>query len=116
MPAGLPEGSAGVRESFARAETLLAELAGWNLDDETIRRLCHAEADRAAAGRAERATAEVFVAAAGDLEVQIDAGKVWRDVKVGVFARRERGGAGQRGRVGPAGPAGSLGPLRRGSD
>ena len=87
---------AGVRDSFARAEAVLAELAGWELDDETIRRLCHAEAGRAAAGRDERATAQAFAAAAGDAEVQIDAGKVntqdgWRDVKVAVFARRERG-------------------------
>jgi hypothetical protein len=87
---------AGVRESFARAEALLAELAGWELDDEAIRRLCHAEAARAAAARDERATAEAFAAAAGDLELQIDAGKVnttegWRDVKAAVFARRERG-------------------------
>ena len=86
---------AGVQQSFGRAEGLLAELAGWDLDDETIRRLCHAVAARAAAGRAARATAEAFAAAAGDHEVQIDAGKVntlggWRDVKVAVFARRGR--------------------------
>ncbi len=86
---------AGVRESFTRAEGLLAELAGWNLDEETIRRLCHTEATRAAVGRAERAGAAGFAAAPGDREVQIDAGKVntqggWRDVKVAVFACRER--------------------------
>jgi ribosomal protein L12E/L44/L45/RPP1/RPP2 len=89
---------AGVQQSFARAQTLLAELAGWPLDDETIRRLCHAEAARAAAGRSERSTAQAFAAAAGDPEVQIDAGKAntlegWRDVKVAVFARRPRGEA-----------------------
>jgi hypothetical protein len=87
---------AGVRDSFARAEALLAELAGWAVDDEAIRRLCHAEAARAAAGRAARATAEAFAAAPGDSELQVDAGKVntldgWRDVKVAVFARRPRG-------------------------
>ena len=87
---------AGVRQSFGRAEQLLTELAGWELDEETIRRLCHAEAAAATATRDERATAETFAAAAGDLELQIDAGKVntlegWRDVKVAVFARRERG-------------------------
>ena len=86
---------AGVRQSFARGEALLAELAGWDLDDETIRRLCHAEAARAAAGREERATAEAFADAPGDWELQIDAGKVntqegWRDVKAAVYARRER--------------------------
>jgi hypothetical protein len=87
---------AGVRQSFAQAEQLLGELAGWELDDETIRRLCHAEAARARASREERGTAAVFAAAPGDREVQIDAGKVntregWRDVKVAVFACRARG-------------------------
>jgi hypothetical protein len=87
---------AGVRQSFAQAEQLLTELAGWQLDEETIRRLCHAEAAAARATRPERATAERFAAAVGDLELQIDAGKVntlegWRDVKVAAFARRSRG-------------------------
>jgi hypothetical protein len=86
---------AGVRQAFARAEQLLGELAGWQLDDETIRRLCHTEAAHARARRGERATAEAFAAAGGDREVQIDAGKVntaagWRDVKVAVFACRTR--------------------------
>jgi hypothetical protein len=87
---------AGVRQSFGQAEHLLRELAGWQLDEETIRRLCHEVAAQAAAARTGRVTAERFAAAAGDLELQIDAGKVntlggWRDVKVAVFARRERG-------------------------
>jgi hypothetical protein len=87
---------AGVQQSFARAEQLLDELAGWNLDDETIRRLCHTTAQRAHAEREERATAEVFAKAKGDWESHIDAGKVntlegWRDIKVAIFARRERG-------------------------
>ena len=86
---------AGVRQSFAQAEQLLDELAGWELDDETIRRLCHAIAAEATASRGGRATAAAFAAAPGDREVQIDAGKVntpggWRDVKVAVFACRER--------------------------
>ena len=33
---------AGARDSFARAEVLLRELAGWELDDEVIRQLTHA--------------------------------------------------------------------------
>jgi hypothetical protein len=87
---------AGVQQSFARAEQLLDELAGWQLDDETIRRLCHATAQRAHAEREQRATAEVFAQAKGDWEAHIDAGKVntfagWRDIKVAIFARRERG-------------------------
>ena len=86
----------GVQQSFAKAQRALDEVAGWELDDNTIRRLCHATAARARASREERATAEAFAEAAGDLELQIDAGKAntpagWRDVKVAVFARRERG-------------------------
>ena len=87
---------AGVRQSFAVAEQLLRELAGWQVDEETIRRLCHSVAAQARATRETRSTAELFAAAAGDLELQIDAGKVntlegWRDVKVAAFARRPRG-------------------------
>ena len=86
----------GVRESFEKAEVALIEVAGWRLDDNTIRRLCHAVAKRAATTREQRNTAEVFAQAEGDWELQIDAGKVntlegWRDVKVAVAARRERG-------------------------
>lgn len=87
---------AGVQQAFARAEHLLDELAGWKLDEETIRRLCHATAQKAHHERPERATAEAFTQAKGDHELHIDAGKVntldgWRDIKVAVFARRERG-------------------------
>lgn len=87
---------AGVQQSFGRAEQLLDELAGWQLDDETIRRVCHATAQQAHAGRQERATAELFAQAKGDCEAHIDAGKVntlegWRDVKAAIFAKRERG-------------------------
>jgi len=88
----------GVQQSFAQAELALAEVAGWELDDNTVRRLCHATAAAAAARREERATAAAFAGAAGDLELPIDAGKVntpagWRDVKVAAFARRARGAA-----------------------
>lgn len=87
---------AGVQQSFARAEQLLDELAGWQLDDETIRRLCHQTALRAHAEREQRATAELFAQAKGDWELHIDAGKAntfdgWRDIKMAIFARRERG-------------------------
>jgi hypothetical protein len=88
----------GVQQSFTKAEVALAEVAGWELDDNTIRQLCHATAARARATRGERATAEAFTAAGGDRELQIDAGKVntlagWRDVKVALFACRNRGKA-----------------------
>jgi hypothetical protein len=86
----------GVQRSFKKAELAVLEVAGWKLDDNTIRRLCHAVAQRASATREQRATAEAFAQAEGDWELQIDAGKVntlegWRDVKVAVFDRRPRG-------------------------
>jgi hypothetical protein len=86
----------GVQQSFARAQRALTEVAGWELDDNTIRQLCHASAAEAQARRGERATAEAFAQADGDVELHIDAGKAntlegWRDVKVAVFARRPRG-------------------------
>lgn len=87
---------AGTRQSFAKAQQLLTELSGWELDDEVIRQVTHAAAARATAARDERSAAERFAAAAGVIEVPIDAGKVnttggWRDVKVAVLARRELG-------------------------
>lgn len=86
----------GVQQSFAKAEVALREVAGWEIDDNTLRRLCHATAARVQARRGERATAALFGASEGDAELHIDAGKVntpegWRDVKVGAFAKRERG-------------------------
>ena len=89
----------GIHDAFAQAERLLDELTGWTIDAETIRRTCHAEAatlNHTLQNGLE--TAKLFVAAAGDWELQIDAGKVntetgWRDVKVAAFARRERAAA-----------------------
>jgi hypothetical protein len=86
----------GVQRSFEKAEVALLEVAGWGLDDNTIRQLCHATAARASSTRERRDTAEAFARAEGDLEMQVDAGKVntrggWRDVKVAVLARREPG-------------------------
>jgi hypothetical protein len=92
----------GVQQSFVRAEIALAEVAGWDLDDNTIRQLCHATAAQAHASRADRDTAATFAQAQVDAEtpveheLHLDAGKVntqtgWRDVKVAVFACRERG-------------------------
>lgn len=92
---------AGVSDPFRKAEGLLRELAGWAVDAETIRRLTHAAAADATRTRDDReALPQAFATAqAGDAptddEVAIDAGKVntlsgWRDVKVAVFAVRER--------------------------
>jgi hypothetical protein len=87
---------AGVRQACAPAERLLSELAGWQLDAQTIRRHRHAEAARARAPRAERATAAALAATPGAGEVPSDAGKAntgagWRAGKVAAFARRRRG-------------------------
>jgi hypothetical protein len=85
----------GVDNSFERGARTLRELAGWSVDAETIRRLCHAaaaECRKSQGGR--RDVAANFGKASGDWELQIDAGKVntetgWRDVKVATFAVRE---------------------------
>lgn len=88
---------AGVDNSFERGERTLRELTGWSIDAETIRRLCHAEAAACRKSEGQRLdVAANFGKAAGDWELQIDAGKVntetgWRDVKVATFAVREPG-------------------------
>jgi hypothetical protein len=87
---------AGARDSFARAEALLLELAGWELDDEVIRQLTHAAARRLNASRVDRTDDERFSTAEGFVEVQIDAGKVntttgWRDVKLCAIGKRKPG-------------------------
>lgn len=89
---------AGARDSFARAEVMLRELAGWELDDEVIRQLTHATATRLNASREERADGKRFAEAKGVVEVQVDAGKVntttgWRDIKLCVACKREPGKA-----------------------
>jgi hypothetical protein len=87
----------GGRGSFAVAERLLIECCGWKVSDERIRRACQAEATPIAAFRADSpAVPEAFTDAAGGVEFQVDAAKVnttggWRDMKIGIFARRERG-------------------------
>ena len=89
---------AGAEHSFARAERLLGELCGWRVDDEVIRRTTHAHARRATEERPARGDGPAFAAAPGEVEVLVDAGKVntregWRDVKVGLFLKREPGPA-----------------------
>ena len=89
---------AGARDSFARAEVMLRELAGWELDDEVIRQLTHGAAARLSAARADRTDDERFAQAKGFVEVQIDAGKVntttgWRDIKLCAICKRKRGKA-----------------------
>jgi hypothetical protein len=87
----------GGQQSFAAAERLLAECCGWKVSDERVRRACQAESSRVADFRADSPeVAEAFAEALGDIEFQTDAAKVnttggWRDMKVGIFARREPG-------------------------
>lgn len=87
----------GIDNSFDRGARTLHELAGWSVDAETIRRLCHAEAAECCKSKRQRVdVAGKFRAAWGDWELQIDAGKVntqtgWRDVKVATFAVRPPG-------------------------
>lgn len=83
----------GVEDSFERGARTLQELAGWSVDAETIRRLCHAEAARNQARIEHPEITTRFAKASGHRELQIDAGKVntltgWRDVKVAAFAVR----------------------------
>lgn len=89
---------AGVQRSFAKAQQLLAEMCGWELDDETIRQVTHAAAKQAQSQRGERGDAMRFAQASGTIEVPIDAGKVntldgWKDVKIGLICKREAGEA-----------------------
>ena len=87
---------AGIEHSFARAQQVLQEFCGWQVDDEVIRQTTHAQARRAAAERADRGDAPRFARASGAIEVLIDAGKGntlagWREVKLGLFCKREAG-------------------------
>lgn len=68
---------AGIHEPFRKAERILQELAGWSLDAETLRRLCHAETRQRRPRVAHR-------------RGQVNTPEGWRDVKVAVFAARER--------------------------
>lgn len=89
---------AGINDPFRKADTLLTALAGWHVCAETIRKCCHQGAVDARERREElNGLPEQFEQAEGqDREAHIDAGKVntpdgWRDIKLVVFACRERG-------------------------
>jgi hypothetical protein len=87
----------GGRNSFAASEYLLMECFGWKISDERLRQACEGEAPRIADFQANSPiVTQIFAEAAGDVEFQTDAAKVnttggWRDMKIGIFARRERG-------------------------
>lgn len=88
---------AGARHSFAEAEDLLADLCGWHISDERLRQACHEEARRIADWQAhDPAATAAFPKASGVIEFQTDGVKVntdtgWRDVKIGIFAKRPLG-------------------------
>lgn len=91
---------AGVNTPFRKADTLLNALAGWRVCAETLRRCCHDAAAQARERRGELSgLPELFEEGRSlgqDLEAHIDAGKVntpagWRDIKLVVYACRERG-------------------------
>lgn len=86
---------AGVSQSFRHGSSLLEALAGWTACHEVIRQTCYRQSDELNRRRqAEAPEVGPFREAAGRMEFQADATKVntiggWRDMKVGVFARRE---------------------------
>jgi hypothetical protein len=89
---------AGVNDPFRKADDLLAGLCGWSVCAQTIRLRCHEAASDAREQRSQLSgLPELFAQAHGqDHEAHIDAGKVntpdgWRDIKMVVFACRERG-------------------------
>ncbi len=88
----------GGRMAFAQAAETLEQLGGWTVSDELIRQVCQAEATAIAAWRSRAvAAAAGFREADGVPEFQTDAAKVntetgWRDVEIGIFARRPPGG------------------------
>jgi hypothetical protein len=85
--------------AFEVAADRFWELLKVRVDGETLRRHCEVEGAAIAEWvRHQPKAAETFHAAAGDAEIQVDAGKVnttsgWRDMKMVVFAKRPRGKA-----------------------
>ena len=86
----------GGRLGFAAAAGMLAACRGWAVSDETIRSACEGQSGRIAEFDAAPAAGAAFAMAAGEVEFQLDGTTVnttggWRDMKVGIFARREPG-------------------------
>lgn len=88
---------AGASWSFERAAANLKEFCGLSVCDNTIRSVCH---DHGGAMRVwqrdDRAAAEGFRTAVGDVEFQTDGTMVnttsgWREMRLSVFAKRGRG-------------------------
>jgi len=88
---------AGTEQSFRHGTSLLEALAGWSTCHELLRQTCYRQADQLEQQR-EDTCPEIqhFRDASGEMEFQTDATKVntvegWRDMKIGVFAKREAG-------------------------
>ena len=86
----------GGRVAFAAAGTMLAACCGWTVSDETIRLACEGQSGRIAEFHATLAATAKFSRAIGEVEFQLDGTTVnttggWRDMKIGIFARREPG-------------------------
>ncbi len=88
---------AGASWSFAAAAAHLTEFCGLRTCDQTIRAVCFEEAGLVADWlHGDPAAGAAFAAASGDIELQTDGTMVntwegWREMRLGVFARRERG-------------------------
>jgi len=86
----------GGRHAFAPAARMLRACCGWALSDETIRLACERQSGPIAGFHATPEAGAAFAEAKGDVEFQLDATTVnttggWRDMKLGIFARREPG-------------------------
>jgi hypothetical protein len=83
--------------SFAWTRDILKTACGWFVSDEQLRHTCYREGERIEAWLdGEEQAYQQFLAAAGQIEVEIDAAKVnsvdgWHDIKIGIFAKREPG-------------------------
>jgi hypothetical protein len=86
----------GGRIAYAPAAEMLAACCGWTVSDETIRSACQGRSGPIAEFHATPAAGAAFAEAKGDVEFQPDGTTVnttggWRDMKVGILARREPG-------------------------
>jgi hypothetical protein len=86
----------GGRVAFAAAAVMLTACCGWTVSDETIRLACEGQATRIAEFNATPEAAAQFSLAEGEAEFQLDGTTVnttegWREMKIGLFARREPG-------------------------
>jgi hypothetical protein len=88
---------AGASWSFERASANLKEFCGLGACDDTIRAVCHAHGGALRVWqRDDRAAAEPFRKAVGDVEFQADGTMVnttagWREMRLSIFAKRHRG-------------------------